>query len=205
MSRRGRFITFEGIDGAGKSTQIALVQERLRAHGVDVLRTREPGGTEVGERLRELVLHQKMSERTETLLMFAARAEHVDKVIEPALAEGRWVLCDRFTDATFAYQAGGRRMNPELIAVLEWWVHPQLQPDVTLLFDIDPALAASRLSRVRTADRFEAEQVEFFNRVRAHYLERAKLHANRFVIIQAARPAEEVQSAVGQLVDSWFR
>jgi dTMP kinase len=202
---RGRFITFEGIDGAGKSTQMAFVARMLKEHGVDVLLTREPGGTPVGEKLRELVLHETMTARTETLLMFAARAEHVDTVIEPALAGGRWVLCDRFTDATFAYQGGGRSIDPELIAVLEWWVHPKLQPDTTFLFDIDPQKAAERLAAAHHADRFETEHVEFFTRVRDSYRRRAKLHAHRFALVDSSRPVHEVQQALQDMIEGWFK
>ncbi|MCU0764893.1 MAG: dTMP kinase, partial [Burkholderiaceae bacterium] len=157
MKVRGRFVTFEGIDGAGKSTQIAFVEQWLRGRGIDVLLTREPGGTPVGEALRELILHRPMQPRTETLLMFAARCEHVLEAIEPALAGGRWVLCDRFTDATYAYQSGGRGIAEADVAALEAWVHPDLQPDLTLLFDLEPAIAAERLARAQRSDRFEAE------------------------------------------------
>ncbi|MCK6430353.1 MAG: dTMP kinase, partial [Burkholderiaceae bacterium] len=142
MSARGRFITFEGIDGAGKSTQIDFVATRLRERGIDVVVTREPGGTGIGEALRELVLRQPMSARTETLLVFAARAQHVEQVIAPALAAGRWIVCDRFTDATYAYQSGGRGVPEAAVEALERWVHPDLQPDLTFLFDVAPDVAA---------------------------------------------------------------
>jgi dTMP kinase len=204
MSGRGRFVTFEGIDGAGKSTQIAFVEQWLRSQGADVLLTREPGGTAIGEALRELILHRSMQPRTETLLMFAARCEHVLAVIEPALAAGRWVLCDRFTDATYAYQAGGRGLPPADVATLERWVHPALQPDLTLLFDLDPAIAAERLARAQRSDRFEVEQRDFFARVREHYLARARAEPQRFVVVDTSRDKPVVQAqlveAVGRLL-----
>lgn len=195
---RGRFITFEGIDGAGKSTQIAFLAEHLRARGHDVLLTREPGGTELGEKLRALVLHEAMDARTETLLVFAARAEHLARVIRPALAAGRWVVCDRFTDATFAYQAGGRQLPAADIEALERWVHPDLQPDCTLLVDVPPAVAAARLASARPADRFEAEQGAFFARVRAAYLARAQRDPGRFVILDGTQPPSAIQARIAQ-------
>ena len=204
MTARGRFVTFEGIDGAGKSTQIGFLDEWLRLHGVDVLLTREPGGTPIGEALREMILHQPMQPRTETLLMFAARCEHVLAVIEPALAAGRWVLCDRFTDATSAYQSGGRGIDAAEVAALERWVHPGLQPDLTLLFDIEPAIAAARLARARRSDRFEAEQRDFFTRVRGHYLARARAEPQRFFVVDTSQDKPVVQArlveAVGRLL-----
>ena len=206
---RGRFITFEGIDGAGKSTHIATVRTLLQERGRDVLLTREPGGTPAGEALREVVLRADMSMRTETLVMFAARAEHVERMIAPALQAGRWVLCDRFTDATYAYQCGGRGMPQAQVAALEAWVHPDLQPDLTLLFDIDPAIAAARLARARAADRFESEPAGFFGRVRAAYLDRARQHAARFVVIDADGSADElrerVRAALDAAIERWSR
>ena len=204
MNSRGRFVTFEGSDGAGKSTQIGFLDEWLRLRGVDVLLTREPGGTPIGEALREMILHQPMQPRTETLLMFAARCEHVLAVIEPALAAGRWVLCDRFTDATYAYQSGGRGVDAAEVAALERWVHPGLQPDLTLLFDIEPAIAAARLARARRSDRFEAEQRDFFTRVRGHYLARARAEPRRFFVVDTSQDKPLVQSrlieALGRLL-----
>jgi dTMP kinase len=204
LSGRGRFVTFEGIDGAGKSTHIEFVADALRRAGRDLLVTREPGGTELGEALRALILGRAMTPQTETLLMFAARAEHVAQVITPALANGRWVLCDRFTDATFAYQAGGRGLPEAAIAVLEDWVHPALQPDLTFLFDVDPALAAQRLAGARAADRFEAEQREFFGRVRATYLKRAAMFPARIVVIDGARPVAAIRGDIGQELSRWI-
>jgi dTMP kinase len=202
--RAGRFVTFEGIDGAGKSTQIAFVEQWLRGRGIDVLLTREPGGTPIGEALRELILHRPMQPRTETLLMFAARCEHVLEAIEPALAGGRWVLCDRFTDATYAYQSGGRGIAEADVAVLEQWVHPRLQPDLTLLFDLEPRIAAGRLARAQRSDRFEAEQLDFFTRVREHYLVRARAEPQRFFVVDTSQDKPVVQArlveAVGRLL-----
>jgi dTMP kinase len=204
MTARGRFVTCEGIDGAGKSTQIAFIDSWLRSRGVDVLLTREPGGTPIGEALREMILHRPMQPRTETLLMFAARCEHVLAVIEPALAAGRWVLCDRFTDATYAYQSGGRGIAEADVATLERWVHPQLQPDLTLLFDLEPHIAAGRLARAQRSDRFEAEQRDFFTRVREHYLGRARAEPQRFFVVDTSQDKPVVQArlieAVGGLL-----
>jgi dTMP kinase len=196
--KHGRFITFEGIDGAGKSTQIAFLADRLRVQGHDVLVTREPGGTELGEALRSLVLSKPMDARTETLLMFAARAEHLAQVIRPALAAGRWVICDRFTDATFAYQSGGRQLPGADVEALERWVHPDLQPDRTLLVDVPPEVAAARLASARPADRFEAEQGAFFARVRAAYLERARGDPRRFVVLDGTERPEVIQARIAR-------
>jgi dTMP kinase len=204
MNERGRFITFEGIDGAGKSTQIAWVDTWLRARGADVLLTREPGGTPLGEALRELILHRPMQPRTETLLMFAARSEHVLEVIEPALAAGRWVLCDRFTDATYAYQAGGRGLPDADVACLERWVHPRLQPDLTFLFDLDPDVAAARLAKAQRSDRFEREQRDFFRRVRTHYLDRAQAQPGRFVVVDTSGDKAVAQRQLAGALEQWL-
>jgi dTMP kinase len=202
-ARRGRFITFEGIDGAGKSTHIDTVDTLLQARGVITLRTREPGGTPLGESLRELLLHRPMERETETLLMFAARAEHIARVIEPALAAAKWVLCDRFTDATYAYQSGGRGMDEACVAELERWVHPELQPDLTILFDIAPEVAAERLGRSRAADRFESEPVSFFTAVRAMYLKRARANAARFLVVDSGQTPTAVRAQLEQLLYRW--
>jgi dTMP kinase len=200
---RGRFITFEGIDGSGKSTQLAAAAAALRARGIDVLETREPGGTALGESLRAILLERTMSPLTETLLMFAARAEHIDEVIVPALGTGHWVLCDRFTDATYAYQAGGRGIASEWIASLETWVHPTLQPDLTIVFDLDPRQAAIRRARVRSPDRFEAEDEAFFERVRDVYLARARAEPERFLMIDGTRPGDEILEGILSRVKPW--
>jgi dTMP kinase len=199
MSGRGRFITFEGIDGAGKSTQLAYLADHLRRQGRDVVVTREPGGTPVGEALRQIVLTQDMDPRTETLLMFAARAEHLARVIRPALAAGRWVVCDRFSDATFAYQSGGRQLPAVDVESLERWVHPDLVPDRTILVDIAPEVAARRLAAARAADRFESEQTAFFARVRAAYLARAAQAPARFVVLDGASAPEQLHARIAQV------
>jgi len=203
MTERGRFITFEGIDGSGKSTHIDAVAEALRARGVTTRLTREPGGTPVGESLRELVINQAMTRETETMLMFAARAEHLARVIRPALTAGEWILCDRFTDATYAYQAGGRGVDELRIAELEQWVHPDLQPDLTILFDVAPEVAAKRLVQARSADRFEAEPVAFFGAVRAMYLKRAAANPARFVIVDGEQAPESVREQLDHLMRQW--
>ncbi|HTT12660.1 MAG TPA: dTMP kinase [Burkholderiaceae bacterium] len=202
---RGRFLTLEGIDGAGKSTQAATIAQLVRDHGAELVVTREPGGTDLGEQLRQLVLHQPMTPRTETLLVFAARAQHIETVVEPALAAGRWVLCDRFTDATFAYQGGGRGVEESDIAALEGWVQRGLQPDLTLLFDVPPEVAAGRLAGSRAADRFEQEQAQFFARVRAVYLARARRYAERFVVIDGTRDADTVRAFVRSRLQQWLK
>jgi dTMP kinase len=190
--KRGRFITFEGIDGAGKTTHISRAVERLRTLGLEVVQTREPGGTELAERLRELLLHQPMSLETELLLMFAARRDHIERLIEPALARGAWVVCDRFTDSTYAYQGGGRQMGFAPIEELEAKVHPSLQPDQTLYFDLPPTIAAERRAKARAADRFEAEDLAFFERVRAAYLKRAEECASRFIVLDATEAIDKI-------------
>ncbi len=198
---RGRFITFEGIDGAGKSTQIEAVAELLRARAIEVERSREPGGTPLAERLRELLLHEAMHLETEALLMFAARCEHLAARIAPALAAGRWVVCDRFSDATYAYQVGGRGLDAAKFAALEQWVHPDLQPDLTLVFDLDPEIAAARVAATGDApDRFEREQRDFFVRVRAAYLQRAAVAPQRIVVVDADRAPEAIRVEVEALV-----
>jgi len=203
MTERGRFITFEGIDGAGKSTQIDAVAGALRSRGLPIVLTREPGGTALGEALRDLILSQPMTAETETLLLFAARAEHLARVIRPALAAGQWVLCDRFTDATYAYQAGGRGVAQERIAALERWVHADLQPDLTLLFDVPPDVAARRLARTRAADRFEAEEIGFFQAVRREYLARAGQEPARFFVVDGTRPPEALRLQLTELMQRW--
>jgi dTMP kinase len=189
---RGRFITFEGLDGAGKSTHIARAADRLRARGREVVVTREPGGTPLGERLRELLLNEPMHVDTETLLMFAARREHVARVIEPALARGAWVICDRFTDATRAYQGGGRGVDAGRIEILAEWVHPDTRPDLTLLFDLPPEIARQRMDASRTLDRFETEKVAFHERVRETYRKLAAAEPERFVVLAADQAVDNI-------------
>lgn len=193
-SSRGLFLTFEGVDGAGKSTHIDWTVDILRSHGISVVSTREPGGTEIGEKLRSLLLHESMSLECETLLMFAARAQHLHEVIQPALASGTWVVCDRFTDTTFAYQGGGRQLGTERIAQLEQWLHPDLQPDCTWLFDVPLEIARERLNRTREKDRFELESDAFFLRTRETYLSRAALHSERFMIIDATASIDDIRA-----------
>ncbi len=201
-SGQGRFITFEGIDGAGKTTHIDALEQAWRQQGRDVVRTREPGGTPLAEKLRELVLHDSMDPLTEALLVFSARRDHVQQVIRPALARGAWVLCDRFTDATFAYQGAGRGFDLAVLRQLETWVQEGLQPDLTLLFDLPPAVAAGRLQAARQPDRFEALDAAFFERVRAGYLARQSAQAERFAIIQADARPEEVATQVRKAIEA---
>ncbi|RPH40790.1 MAG: dTMP kinase [Burkholderiales bacterium] len=193
MTRDARFVTFEGIDGAGKSSHVDWFAEQVRGRGHRVVVTREPGGTELAEAVRDWVLNRPMSMRVEALLVFAARQDHLDRLIRPSLADGTWVVCDRFTDSTVAYQGGGRGMPLEDIALLERWVHPDLQPDRTYLFDLDPDTAARRRQAVRDADRFESEQSAFFTRVRQAYLERAEAAPDRFVRLDGAQPIEFIR------------
>jgi dTMP kinase len=193
---RGRFITFEGIDGAGKSTHIGYVTALLKAAGKTVVSSREPGGTPLGEKLRDLLLHEKMHLETEALLMFASRREHIAQVIAPAIARGDWVLSDRFTDASFAYQGGGRGLDRAKMEALEQWVHPHLQPDLTLLFDVPLDVARARLNATRTLDKFEMEQADFFARCRNEYLRRAAASGGRIVVIDSTQSIEEVREAL---------
>jgi dTMP kinase len=200
-STTGRFITFEGIDGAGKSTHIGFVTDLLKDAGKTVVSTREPGGTAVGEKLRELLLHEKMHLETEALLMFASRREHLAKVIEPALARGDWVLSDRFTDASFAYQGGGRGLPLSKLDQLEQWVHPHLQPDLTLLFDVPLAVARERLDATRTLDKFESEEAAFFERCRNEYLRRAAENPGRIAVIDSTRSIDGVRDALRSVLE----
>ena len=227
-SGRGRFLTFEGIEGAGKSTQLPLVERRLRDAGVKTLATREPGGTPLGESLRAVLLDPRftgMSPAAELLVMFAARAEHLAKVIEPALAAGTWVLCDRFTDATFAYQGGGRGVDTARIAVLEETVQGGLRPDRVLVLDVPVEIGLARADRRRAvqrgqmsisfpaapagtahgaADRFEREDVEFFRRVREVYLERARMYPERYAVIDASADEEATTGRVLAAISERF-
>lgn len=199
---QGKFITLEGVDGAGKSTHTDWIGETLRSAGKDVVVTREPGGTPLGEKLRSLLLGESMDIETETLLMFAARREHIVQVILPALAAGRWVLSDRFTDATFAYQGGGGGIPSERIAQLEAWVHKGLQPDLTLVFDVPIELARRRLATAAKPDRFERQDVGFFNRVREAYLRRAKADPKRIKIIDSSKSLSEVRAYLKEIISS---
>lgn len=200
--RRGKFITLEGMDGAGKSTHLAWIPDFLESRGVRLQLTREPGGTQLGERLRELMLdkNQRLHVDTEALLMFAARQEHLHKVIKPAINSGIWVVCDRFTDATFAYQSGGSGLSWERIASLETWVQGDLQPDLTLYFDVPSEVGKSRTQSAREADRFEQEGHSFFDRVRQAYLRRAAEHPARMMIIDASKAIEVVKANTEEII-----
>ncbi len=192
---KGKFITVEGIEGTGKSTNIAVLEAMLREKDIDCLRTREPGGSVIAERIRGLLLRneeEKPADLTELLLIFAARAEHLAKRIKPALAGGRWVLCDRFTDATFAYQGGGRGLSEKSIATLQTLVQGELRPDLTLIFDLDPEIGLDRVSRRGAPDRFEREAIAFHQRVRQHYRDIARREPERCVLIDAAGSPDEV-------------
>jgi dTMP kinase len=197
-----KFITLEGIDGAGKSTHLNWLAEHLRNQGNNVLVTREPGGTPLGEALRELLLHQAMHLETEALLMFAARREHLDKVIIPALREGTWVISDRFTDASFAYQGGGRGLEESKLKTLEQWVQQDFQPDLTLLFDVPLEVSRLRLSANASLDRFEQEKQDFFQRVRDAYLKRAVQFPQRIRVIDSSQTLNEVQVNLEDVISS---
>ena len=199
--KRGQFISFEGIDGAGKSTHIGFVADWLSARGKTVVSTREPGGTALGEKLRELLLHEKMHLETEALLMFASRREHIAQVIEPGLARGDWVISDRFTDASFAYQGGGRGLDRSKMEALEHWVHPVLQPDLTLLFDVPLEVARARLDATRMLDKFEQEQTDFFQACRNEYLRRAAQFPQRIVVVDSTRSIEEIRLQLAGILE----
>jgi len=204
---QGRFITVEGTEGVGKSTNINFLCQLLKDKGIEIVLTREPGGTPLAEELRELLLtprEERVSQDTELLLMFAARAQHIENVIRPALARGAWVISDRFTDATFAYQGGGRGVEVESIRMLESLVQHGLHPDLTLLLDLDVEVGLQRASARSTPDRFEQEKVDFFGKVRAAYLERAKNEPNRFAVIDASCAIEAVQSQISAAVSEYL-
>ncbi len=195
-----KFITFEGVDGAGKSTHLAWFADMLRQRGVEVVLTREPGGTKLGEQLREMLLSQSMSITTEAMLMFAARIEHVEQVIKPALLAGKWVISDRFSDASFAYQGSGRGMDWDKLTQLESWV--ALVPHLTLFFDLPVEVARQRLANNISLDRFEKEQSEFFERVRSGYQRRVAENPQRFAVIDAAQTLEAVQQQLASILES---
>jgi dTMP kinase len=202
-----RFITVEGVEGAGKSSNLRFIRELLERGGREVIATREPGGTPLGEEIRELLLRQRsegMASDTELLLMFAARAEHLNRLIRPALASGKWVLCDRFTDASFAYQGGGRGIDRARIAQLAEWVHGDIAPGLTLLLDIPVDQGLARAGKRAEPDRFERERAEFFERVRAAYLELAEREPGRFRIIDASAPIEAVQAQLREVMEDWL-
>lgn len=200
---RGKFVTLEGIDGAGKSTQLAWIVDFLQGNGVNVVVTREPGGTPLGEKLRTLLLDSSLTihPETEALLMFAARREHLDKVIFPALARGDWVISDRFTDASFAYQGGGRQVEISKLEDLEQWTQGVLQPDLTLYFDVPVELGQQRIANIKSADRFEKEQTEFFQCVRAAYFARVERYPERMRLVDASQSLQKVQEAVRHIME----
>lgn len=203
----GRFVTVDGGEGAGKTTQMGFMREYLERRGCRVVVTREPGGTPLGEEIRGLLLGHRdggMTLAAETLLMFAARAEHLERVIRPALAAGYWVLCDRFTDATYAYQGGGRGLPLERIAVLEEWVQGTLRPDLTLLLDLPVATGLARAGKRGMADRFEREDVDFFEWVRAMYLERAAHEPDRYRVVDASQSIKAVRAEVETMLAEWL-
>lgn len=195
-----KFITFEGMDGAGKSTHLEWFAESLRQRGHDVLVTREPGGTPLGEQLREILLNKAMTIGTEAMLMFASRLEHVETVIKPALQAGKWVISDRFSDASFAYQGSGRGFDWHKLSQLEQWVHGDLNPDLTLFFDVPVEVARQRLANNATLDRFEKEHAEFFVRVREGYHRRITEHPHRYVIIDGSQSLNSVKQRLEQIV-----
>lgn len=199
---RGKFITLEGMDGAGKSTHIPTIIAALKARSIEVVSTREPGGTRLGEQLRALLLHDAMHAETETLLMFAARREHIDSVIAPALKRGAYVLSDRFTDATFAYQCGAKGVSASKIKQLEKWVQGKLQPDLTLLFDVPVEISMKRLSTAREPDKFEREDAHFFEKLRSAYLTRAEENPARFRVIDANQALDKVKVIVENIVSN---
>jgi len=203
---RGKFITLEGVDGAGKSTHLDWIARRIEAAGKNVVVTREPGGTPLGEELRKLLLAQPMHLETETLLMFAARREHLEQVIQPALAAGKWVLSDRFTDATFAYQGGGRGLELGRIEILENWVHRGLQPDLTLVFDLSVEEARRRrMAAAAAPDRFEQENLDFFARVRAVYQARAARYPQRIQLIDASQTVENIRKLLEVIIATYCK
>jgi len=197
-----KFITFEGVDGAGKSTHLSWFADKLRQRGLDVVVTREPGGTQLGEQLRVMLLNQSMSIGTEALLMFAARLEHIEQVIKPSLSAGKWVISDRFSDASFAYQGGGRGLDWDKLKQLEQWVHGDLQPDLTLFFDVPVGVARQRLANNVSLDRFELEQADFFERVRTGYHRRVQENPQRYAVIDSSKTVNEVKLTLEQIIIS---
>ncbi len=204
---RGRFITLEGSEGAGKSTNLSYIHQRLQQAGLEVVLTREPGGTPLGETIRELLLdhrQQAMASDTELLLMFAARAQHLNELIIPALDAGKWVLCDRFTDATYAYQGAGRGIANERIAQLEQWVQGELRPDLTFFLDLPVAQGLARAGERAELDRFEREEIDFFERVRQGYLSRADAQPQRYRVVDASPALPEVQAQLATIIDNYL-
>ena len=197
---RGKFITFEGIDGARKSTHIGYCADLIAGRGIELVSSREPGGTPLGEKLRELVLHEPMHLETEALLVFASRREHIAQVIEPALARGAWVISDRFTDASFAYQGGGRGLDLFKLDTLANWVHPELWPDLTILFDVPLEVARARLDATRQLDKFEQEKADFFLAARNEYLRRAAQYPERFRVVDSTQTIDAIRVQLADIV-----
>lgn len=204
----GRFITIEGTEGVGKSTNIAFIRQWLEARDIELVQTREPGGTPFAEDVRELLLavrDEAVDETAELLLMFAARSQHLNALIKPALARGAWVLCDRFTDSTYAYQGAGRGVAMDKIAALETLVQGELRPDMSLILDIDVAVGLERASKRAALDRFESEKVEFFERVRSAFLSRAEQAPDRYRVVNAGQPLADVQGDIEQVLEALYR
>ncbi len=200
---RGKFITLEGIDGAGKSSHLTFIAERIKQRGYEVFTTREPGGAPLSEKLRTMLLHEKMQPDTEVLLMFAARREQLLETIQPALERGTWVICDRYTDSTYAYQCGGRGLPEGRVQVLEQWVHGHLQPDLTFLFDAPLTVARERLEKgTPNPDKFEREQSEFFAKVRDAYLRRAGQYPQRIKVVDSSRTLQAIQADLASYLDA---
>ena len=205
MSNLGKFITLEGVDGAGKTTHVEFIKNYLSDLDINYVLTREPGGTLLGEKLREILLHDEMSPETETILMFAARNEHIDKVIRPNLIKGNIVISDRFTDATYAYQAGGKGVNDEKIDILKKWVQGSLQPDLTFLFDLSVDMSIERLNKTRDLDKFEREDKNFHESIREKYLILAKASPERFCILNSEESIEKIQNQIKFKLDEVLR
>ncbi len=206
--KQGKFITLEGGEGVGKTTNIVFVQEYLESHGIAVLRTREPGGTQMAEEIRNLLLKKRdedISNEAELLMMFAARAQHINRVIRPALSKGKWVVCDRFTEATYAYQGGGRNLDVSVISWLENLIQGDFRPDLTLLLDAPVDVGMKRANDRAELDRFESEKIDFFNRVRAAYLELAKLHSDRILIVNANQGLSMVKRDIQNAIDGLLK
>ncbi|MFT6389171.1 MAG: dTMP kinase [Cellvibrionaceae bacterium] len=207
-NKKGKFITIEGSEGVGKSTNITFIQQYLNQKGIELQTTREPGGTPLAEQIRELLLakrNESVDATAELLLMFAARSQHLNTLILPAIASGEWVLCDRFTDSTYAYQGGGRGLDQSLIAKLEVIVQKEIQPDLTIYLDIDVRQGLERVSQRAELDRFESEKIDFFERVRQSYLDRANSQTSRYRIVDAGKPLVEVQKNIAFILDNYLK
>ena len=201
MNNLGKFITLEGVDGAGKTTHVKFIKKYLADLGINFIMTREPGGTLLGEQLREILLHDEMTPETETLLMFAARNEHIEKVIRPNLREGKVVISDRFTDATYAYQSGGKGVKEKKVDILKEWVQGSLRPDLTFLFDLSVEISIERLNKTRELDKFEREEKSFHENIRQKYLLLAKASPERFCILNSEESIEEIQNQIKLKLD----